>query len=441
MILNNAKIKKQEKRVCQGDGTHHLVSDKSESLLGHNSINSITENDENVKTLNDNFWKWFGKSKVVDKNGNPMVFYHGTNKNFDKFSYKKTNDTSVLGKGFYFTADEDIAKTYLGGLYGKPNKNSHVIQVYLKMENPLYADEQVDEKVFQLITDCVKNHLECFWTKAIPVPDDSYIDEGILDHLNINDILKWKKYAYGKKNNSTNATITYLSKGNSLLITDILYLFTNGYNQIRMTQYIQEAIRTLYDGVIFTSYEGLTYLVFNANQIKAVDNKGTWSDSDNIYEHLNEEEYKYVDNVEVLKLSPSDDMKVYRNFAKDFTNLRALIKGEDIYLWDAKQATHDQIADGLFGEDSELDNQFMFDTRYKELDDYSIRNTIDMYNFDKGTTLGEKWYNDFFKYYEIIKNRLGVDFTKEGLEKVEYLKSLKTSNIYETLNREIERYL
>jgi hypothetical protein len=54
-----------------------------------------------------------------------------------------------------------------------------------------------------------------------------------------------------------------------------------------MTQYIQDAIRTLYDGVIFTSYEGLTYLVFNANQIKALDNKGTWSTtSDNIYESL-----------------------------------------------------------------------------------------------------------------------------------------------------------
>lgn len=23
--------------------------------------------------LNDNFWKWFGNSKVVDKNGNPLI--------------------------------------------------------------------------------------------------------------------------------------------------------------------------------------------------------------------------------------------------------------------------------------------------------------------------------------------------------------------------------
>lgn len=146
----------------------------------------------------------------------------------------------------------------------------------------------------------------------------------------------------------------------------------------------------------------------------------------NVNENLNEEEYKYIDNTEILKLSPKDDLKVYRNFAKDYETLRALIVGEDIYLWDAKKFTHDQVADSLFGEDFEIYNQFMFDTRFKQLDDYSVRNTIDMVEFDKGTELAEQWYNDFFKYYEIIKNRLGVDFSEEGLKKVAYLKSLRT---------------
>jgi hypothetical protein len=39
---------------------------------------------ENVK-LNDNFWKWFGNSKVVDNNGNPQIFYHGTDAYFNEF--------------------------------------------------------------------------------------------------------------------------------------------------------------------------------------------------------------------------------------------------------------------------------------------------------------------------------------------------------------------
>ncbi|MGB2166377.1 MAG: hypothetical protein ACPH3M_04015, partial [Candidatus Puniceispirillales bacterium] len=31
------------------------------------------------------FKKWFGKSKVVDENGKPLVVYHGTDRNFDSF--------------------------------------------------------------------------------------------------------------------------------------------------------------------------------------------------------------------------------------------------------------------------------------------------------------------------------------------------------------------
>lgn len=174
------------------------------------------------------------------------------------------------------------------------------------------------------------------------------------------------------------------------------------------------------DGYIFPQNDGKTIICFNPECCKII---GT----------LNEEEYKYVDNTEILKLSPNDDLKVYRNFAKDFETLRALIVGEDIYLWDAKQLTHDQMADEIFGEDYEIYNQFMFDTRYKQLDDYSVRNTIDMVEFDKGTELAKQWYNDFFKYYKIIKDRLGVDFSKEGLEKVEQLKSMNPNVITERL--------
>ena len=32
------------------------------------------------------FWEWFGGSKAVDKDGKPLVVYHGTTENFDSFS-------------------------------------------------------------------------------------------------------------------------------------------------------------------------------------------------------------------------------------------------------------------------------------------------------------------------------------------------------------------
>ena len=39
--------------------------------------------------INSNFKKWFKNSKVVDKQGNPLVVYHGTNKSFNSFDKLK----------------------------------------------------------------------------------------------------------------------------------------------------------------------------------------------------------------------------------------------------------------------------------------------------------------------------------------------------------------
>ncbi len=39
--------------------------------------------------FNDAFWRWFGESQVVDENGKPLLLYHGTHKNFEKFARGK----------------------------------------------------------------------------------------------------------------------------------------------------------------------------------------------------------------------------------------------------------------------------------------------------------------------------------------------------------------
>jgi hypothetical protein len=41
-----------------------------------------------MKTLNYNFWKWFGNSKVIENN-KPLILYHGTNENFNVFDNSK----------------------------------------------------------------------------------------------------------------------------------------------------------------------------------------------------------------------------------------------------------------------------------------------------------------------------------------------------------------
>lgn len=81
----------------------------------------------------ENFYRWFGDSKVVDKQGRPLVVYHGTNKKFDAFDKgkigKKHKDL-YQGKGFYFTSE----------YYDAQNYGRRIMPVYLKIENPALSD-------------------------------------------------------------------------------------------------------------------------------------------------------------------------------------------------------------------------------------------------------------------------------------------------------------
>lgn len=76
----------------------------------------------------EDFATWFGKSKVVDNNGNPLLVYHGTSKDFSTFSSsgKKRLPWDKDGVGHYFTPNKESAKGY-----GK-----NIISAYLRIENP-----------------------------------------------------------------------------------------------------------------------------------------------------------------------------------------------------------------------------------------------------------------------------------------------------------------
>lgn len=85
---------------------------------------------EKVKSeLNENFYKWFKGSKVIDSKGNPLICYHGSNTDFDNFDNSKIK-IGWLGKGFYFTDDKKIAKTF-----GKK-----IITCYINLKKPYIAE-------------------------------------------------------------------------------------------------------------------------------------------------------------------------------------------------------------------------------------------------------------------------------------------------------------
>lgn len=98
---------------------------------------------------NKNFKQWFADSKMVDADGEPMIFYHGTASVFSEFKLSKAKDSEgmKLGLGwgpnkFYFSSSPHGANSsaQFATTVGK-GKNPNVIPVYLKITKPIPANE------------------------------------------------------------------------------------------------------------------------------------------------------------------------------------------------------------------------------------------------------------------------------------------------------------
>ena len=238
--INNEKV--------QNFLLHHSAliagaSAKSEPL----SAAKIKENFELSKLLGEkiyirtkNFRNWFGNwekdehpsSKIVSDNGEPMVFYHGTNRDFSEFDPEKSAGMMM------FTSDENLARKFAAQRYkfdregnlikdenGEPVKGDIVMPVYLNVRNP----------------------------KVIDMDGYDWFGRGVGENTG-KDINKGRKHNF-----------SYLEA--------------------------KQAQREGHDGLILknVSDSGVKsdhVIVFNANQIKSVYNIGTYrQDSNNIYEH------------------------------------------------------------------------------------------------------------------------------------------------------------
>lgn len=83
------------------------------------------------------FWKWFGKSHVVDSKGSPLVVFHGTYEDFFRFDPKKSEHF-----GFHFgTYDQALARCRSAVSerieQPDPGVDPNILAVYLSIQNPL----------------------------------------------------------------------------------------------------------------------------------------------------------------------------------------------------------------------------------------------------------------------------------------------------------------
>lgn len=106
--------------------------------------------DENgdVRELNESsvnekqFKEWFKNSEMVNRDGSPIIFYHGSKSEFDHFSKSmigSATDPGWLGEGFYFYTDQHEAAQY-----------GNVKAYYLNITNPYFATDEDNQKLAEL---------------------------------------------------------------------------------------------------------------------------------------------------------------------------------------------------------------------------------------------------------------------------------------------------
>lgn len=78
------------------------------------------------------FKAWFGDSKVVDKDGKPLMVYHGTQANFSVFDAQATPVNGLrYARGFYMTAQPAYAS-----MMSRETAGSNVMPVFASLKNP-----------------------------------------------------------------------------------------------------------------------------------------------------------------------------------------------------------------------------------------------------------------------------------------------------------------
>ena len=97
----------------------------------------------------ENFWKWFGDSKITNKQGKPLVLYHGTRQDFNEFGKDQKGFLTEKKRTFYFTPNLKMAGIFAGTTTNNPDVYGmgSIMPVYLKSINPKFVDNDVIEDV------------------------------------------------------------------------------------------------------------------------------------------------------------------------------------------------------------------------------------------------------------------------------------------------------
>ena len=206
------------------------------------------------QTKSPEFKKWFKGSQVKDKDGKPLVVYHGTNNVFDEFK-------SYLGGNFFTVDPEDASRYAVPDAYSKSASN--IMPVYLSIQNPINIIDEVKKS-----TTTEKGN------------------KGFRTKIFVNELSKKdKRFEDLKLDDMWDGEPFYIS------------LFDNPTED----NFIEFVKNLGYDGIVLEENNILNYVAFDPTQIKsAIGNRGTFDpDSPSIIE----------DDIPAIKIKPHKQLQ------------------------------------------------------------------------------------------------------------------------------------
>lgn len=242
------------------------------------------------------FKAWFGDwendpenaSKVVDENGEPMVMYHGTGREF--YTFGNTDSANELGAGFYFTDNRRLAEAYT---------------------NPKLSDNEgkIEARAMEIFIDDM-GHSE----------EDSYDNEFVHDYNEAYDMAETE--LFGKPRVMSG----FLNVRNPRMVVDNSNLEEE---QGEHDGVIDNTFGKRHGGLMIQSRAGesaMQVMVYNPNQIKsATDNTGSFepTDPDIRYRVTPEQDEEYMAAVEAGDMEKAQQM-VKDAFKAAFPNTKVV---------------------------------------------------------------------------------------------------------------------
>lgn len=246
----------------------------------------ITENSKG-KPIHDtssgieNFWKWFGESKIVDYKGRPLVLYHGT------------NEPREALEGSFFTDSKDDAFAYgeLKAVAKEIEDNGELDEII----GDIMAEEDA-EALTDLGVDRLKEIVEANGFELVDSVDSVVVIEAYIKALNPLDLTDFGSDVGGVSKLWDELHERGLIEGEKWdeLEEDARQEMKYDYSGLALYRFLEDegiqakAFEKGFDAVVFEdmALDGgrshTTWLVKDGSQIKSLENSGSFDSNSNM---------------------------------------------------------------------------------------------------------------------------------------------------------------